>query len=121
MSQQSELADLIYQRVRLGSVSIASLVDETRARWGDGHSIESVHHFVIEAIYCLLVHQDVDVGDITDGQFVSWRTGPLVTYERIESTLTRLGTAFADHDSIVFRIVSPNHDSMFTVHNISTY
>jgi hypothetical protein len=121
MSLQSEFSDSVYQRVKLGWVSLASLVDETRARWGAGHSIESVHHFVIEAIYLLLIHQDVDVGDIANGQFIPWVTGPLVAYVQIESKVMQVGTAFEDHDSIVFRIKSPNDNQAMATHDSTTY
>jgi hypothetical protein len=108
MSQQSDLADLVYQRIKLAPVSVASLVDEIRTRWGEGHSIGSVHHFVIEAVYGLLSHQDVDVGDIRGGHFVSWAIESLDAYDRIESTLMPLRTAFEDQHTLVFQVKMPN-------------
>jgi hypothetical protein len=121
MSQQGEFADLIYQRLKLGPVSVASLVGEIRDRWGEGHSIESVHQFVIEAMYCLLSHQDVDVGDIAEGQFVSWTIEPLYAYDRIESKLMPLATAFEDHKSIVFQFKGLNRRSVPPLNSSGTY
>ena len=111
MSQQSEFADSVYHRVRLGPVDVASLVGEISARWGAGHSIGSVHLFVVEAIYCLLPRGDIDVGEIKEGRFVSWDIDPMDAFDRIDSGLTPRSLAFADHGKFVFKVKMPNQSS----------
>ena len=72
MSQQGDLADGFYARLSTCPVAAAQLVRELRSRWGAGHGVGSVHGFVREVATCLLHHDDVEVGDVRGGQFVSW-------------------------------------------------
>src|SRR6184192_2136540 len=64
MSQQSDMAERVYDRLTQPDVSAAELVEELRANWGPEHGAREVHGFVDEVAACILYHHDVEVGDI---------------------------------------------------------
>jgi hypothetical protein len=57
-----------------------------------------VHGFVREVATCLLDHEDVEVGDVRDGRFVSWSLPSWDADEKIDAELTTMDT-FLDDDS----------------------
>jgi hypothetical protein len=111
MSQQSEASDLIRKRLADGPFPVATLVAEIRAEWGPGHTIESVHFFATEVVYALLFNDDIDVGDIHGGRFVSWAIDSLDAYDRIDAFLNSQSAAFEDSSSIVFQFMGPNQST----------
>ncbi len=96
MSQQSDMADAIYARLAGGPISAATLVRELRHRWGPDHRIASVHFFIVEAITCLLHHDDVEVGDLTPAGAFSWGLPPEDSSEKIETQLLSMTTWLED-------------------------
>jgi hypothetical protein len=103
ISQQSEMADRVYQRLAQAPVSAAELVQELHAKWGPEHGVGEVHGFVEEVACCLLHHEDVDVGDMHDGQFVSWGLEPWYARDRIERELLAMNTFLDDTQRFVFQ------------------
>lgn len=97
MSQQSDIADAIHQRLAHGAVSVAALVREVRERWGPEHSFGSVHLFVEELLYCLLREFDVDVACANAGGLVSWKLPADEAWEKISERL-RMQHEFLDDD-----------------------
>jgi hypothetical protein len=87
MSQQSDMADAVYSRLSTSPVAAAQLVRELRSRWGAEHGVGSVHGFVREVATDLLHHDDVEVGDLRGGQFVSWLLPAWDADERIDAEL----------------------------------
>jgi hypothetical protein len=112
MSQQSEMADLIYIRLSEGPVATAHLVRELRERWGAQHGISAVHGFIREVATCLLWRGDVDIGDFKDGQFVSWGIEPEDANERIDEELMSMKSFIIDESRQIFqkkKTKEPNH------------
>jgi hypothetical protein len=103
MSQQSEMADLIYIRLGEGPVATAHLVRELRERWGAQHGISAVHGFIREVATCLLWRGDVDVGDFQDGRFVSWAIEPEDANDRIGEELMSMESFLIDESRQIFR------------------
>ncbi len=103
MSKQRDMADVVYSRLSTGPVAAAQLVRELRELWGDEHGVGSVHGFVREVATCLLRHDDVEVGDVTDGRFVSWQLDQRDADERIDAELMAMNS-FLDYEyKYVFR------------------
>jgi hypothetical protein len=103
MSQQSEMADEVYNQLNGGPVAAAQLVSELRRQWGPEHGVGSVHNFVREVTTCLLCHDDVQVGDVKDGEFVAW---PLENWEaddRISAEMIPMDKFLDDEGQYVFR------------------
>src|SRR4051794_29211470 len=103
MSQQSDKAKVVYSQLRAGPVAAAHLVRELRERWGVEHGVGSVHGFVREVATCLLRHDDVEVGDVTAGRFVSWQLDQCDADERIDAELMAMDSFLDDEDKYVFR------------------
>ena len=103
MSQQSEMADVVYYRLSSEPVSAAHLVRELRSRWGGEHSVCSVHGFVREVATCLLHHDDVEVGDVTAGRYVPWQLASWDADERIDAELMAMDLFLDDESKYVFR------------------
>jgi hypothetical protein len=103
MSQQSDMADAVYARLSSGPVAAAQLVRELRSRWGPEHGVGSVHGFVREVVTCLLHHDDVEIGDISGGQFEPWLLPPWDADERIEEELMAMDGFLDDESHYVFR------------------
>jgi hypothetical protein len=103
MSQQSDMADVVYRQLSTEPVSAAHLVRELRQRWGSEHGVGSVHGFVREVATCLLEHEDVEVGDIAAGRFVSWTLAPWEAEEKIDAELMAMDSFLEDEDRYVFR------------------
>ena len=109
MSEQSDTADLVCERLRSAPFPLACLVRELRAKWGDEHGVLAVHGFVREVATCLLHRDDVEVGDLHKGRFVPWQTEPWHADEKIDTELMAM-TAFLDDEArYVFRKKEPNH------------
>jgi hypothetical protein len=102
-SQQSDMADYVYLRLGKEPVSVACLVLEFRNRWGAEHGVASVHGFIREVAACLLHHDDVEVGDVTSGRFVSWQLAPWEANDRIDAELMAMDKFLDDGDKYVFR------------------
>jgi hypothetical protein len=103
MSQQSDMADVVYSRLSTAPVSAAHLVRELRSCWGVEHGVGSVHGFVREVATCLLHHEDVEVGEVRGGMFVPW---PLPSYDaddKIDAELMAMDTFLDDESQYVFR------------------
>src|SRR2546427_8587411 len=103
MSQQSDMADTVYRRLSKGPVPTAHLVRELRGRWGTEHGLSEVHGFAREVATCLLRHDDVEVGDLTEGQFVRWELEPWDADHRIDRELMSMDTFLEDESRYVFR------------------
>ena len=103
MSQQSDMADDVYGRLSAGPVAAAHLVSDLRSRWGVEHGIGSVHGFIREVASCLLHHDDVEVGDVRGGQFISWSLPAWDADERIDAELMAMDTFLDDESQYVFR------------------
>ena len=103
MSQQSDMADDVYGRLSTAPVSAASLVRELRRRWGVEHGVAEVHCFVREVIGCLLRHEDVEVGEMTAGRFVSWNLEPWDADDRIDAELMAVDVFLDDEGKYVFQ------------------
>jgi hypothetical protein len=103
MSQQSDMADVAYQRVRSAPLPIAHLVRELRGKWGADFGVSSVHGFIREVVYCLLVHDDVLVGDIAEGRFVAWALEPSAVDQKIDRDLMSMSTFLDDETRYVFQ------------------
>ena len=54
MSQQSDFADAIYQRLNNGPIPLADLIRTISFRWGPEHGASEINLFVLEAVTCLL-------------------------------------------------------------------
>lgn len=108
MSQQSDTADAVCERLSSAPFPLAYLVRELRSKWGAEHGVPSVHGFVREVATCLLHHADVEVGDLQAGRFVPWQPEPWVADERIDRELMGM-TAFLDDEArYIFRKKPPN-------------
>ncbi len=103
MSQQSDMADVVYGRLSAGPVAVAHLVRELRQRWGLGHGVRSVHGFVREVATCLLHHDDVEVGDIKNGEFTPWSLPPWDADHKVDAELMMMESFFDDETQYVFR------------------
>jgi hypothetical protein len=103
MSQQSDMADVVYRRLSSEPVSAAHLVRELRSRWGVEHGVGSVHGFVREVATCLLHHDDVEVGDVTAGRFVPWQLESCDADEKIDAELMAMDLFLDDESKYVFR------------------
>ena len=103
MSQQSDMADLVYDRLGSQPVAAAHLVRELRSRWGVEHGVKSVHGFVREVVTCLLLREDVEVGDITGGRFVPWPLPSCDTDDKIDADLMAMDSFLDDEEKYVFR------------------
>jgi len=107
MSQQSDMSDVVYSRLRGGPVSVATLVRELRDRWGPAHGVGEVHFFLAEVGTCLLHYDDVDLGDVKEGRFVAWPLEPWDANDRLEEELCALDTFLEDENRFVFRKKMP--------------
>ena len=103
MSQQSDMADVVYSRLSTEPVSAAHLVRELRSRWGVEHGVGSVHGFVREVATCLLHHEDVEVGDVSGGAFVPWPLQSWDADDKIDADLMAMDTFLEDKSHYVFR------------------
>ena len=103
MSQQSDLADAVYHRLSSQPVTAAHLVRELRTRWGVEHGIGSVHGFVREVATCLLHHDDIEVGDMKNGEFVPWPLPAWDADERLSKELMAMHSFLDDESQYVFR------------------
>lgn len=103
MSQQSDMAETVYSRLSKGPVSMAHLVRELRGRWGAEHGVLSVHGFVREVATCLLQHEDVEVGVLSEGRFLDWRLHPWEADEKIDRELMSMVAFLEDDNRYVFR------------------
>ena len=108
MSDQSDLAEIVHDRLTAGPVPIAELVRELRIRWGTDHRVPAVHGFLCEVATCLLRRGDIEVGDVTDGRFVSWSIDPWDADARIYAELMAMETFLQDDCRYVFRRKFPN-------------
>ena len=97
------MADRVYQRLAQCTVSAAELVQQLRSKWGPDHGVGEVHRFVEEVATCLIHHDDVEVGDMHDGQFVSWRLEPWHARDRIERELLAMDAFLDDTHRFVFQ------------------
>ena len=97
------MADVAYQRVKSAPLPIAHLIRELRAKWGVDFGVSSVHGFIREVAYCLLVHDDVQVGDIAEGRFVPWTLEPSEVEQKIDRDLMSMGAFLDDETRYVFR------------------
>jgi len=111
MSQQSDMADDVRERLRSAPFPLACLVRELRAKWGAEHGVLSVHGFVREVANCLLDHADVEVGDLQEGRFVPWHLEPWDADERIDRELMAMTTFLDDEARYMFRQKSPNQSA----------
>jgi len=98
MSQQSDIADVIYEELSRAPFPLARLVRELHAKWGAGHQVPSVHGFVREVATCLLYRGDVQVGDVEGGRYVPWQVEPEDADGRIDNELMAM-TAFLNDEA----------------------
>ena len=101
MSQQTDMADRVYDRLAQSDVSAAELVQELRGRWGPEHGAREVHRFIEEVANCLL-RKDVEVGDIRDGRFSAWTLEPWDAHRKLAQELLAIDTFLDDKERYVF-------------------
>jgi hypothetical protein len=101
MSQQSEMADRVYDQLAHSDLSAAELVHELRAKWGPEHRAAEVHRFVAEVAACLL-REDVAVGDLRDGRFSAWTLDPWDAHKKIADDLMSLDSFLENKTQYVF-------------------
>jgi hypothetical protein len=97
------MAEVVYGRLSCSPVAAADLVSELRARWGADHGVGEVHRFVEEAAACLLGHDDVEVGDITEGCFTPWLLEPWDAHSKLAADLKSMQAFLEDRTRYVFR------------------
>ena len=102
MSRQSDMADSVHRRLARSPVPLAHLVRELRERWGSEHSVGAVDGFIEEVAACLLHDGDVEVGDVVDGHFKSWRLESWDAHARIDEELLSGPELFDDESRGVF-------------------
>jgi hypothetical protein len=102
MSQQSDMADAIHQRLSAGPVSVASLVRELRKRWGPAHGVSAVHGFIAEVSRCTIGRDGVQLGTLVDGRFVPWQGELCDIDDRFEEEMKSADTFIEDEDRYVF-------------------
>jgi len=102
MSQQSDMASVVYNQLRKGVFSAARLVRELRQRWGPGHHVPEVHGFVREVAYCLLSNEDIELGEVHAGKFTPWSLDPLDAYDKFEQEIMAMNAFLDDDDRYVF-------------------
>jgi hypothetical protein len=102
MSDQSDMADAAYERLKSGGLPISTLVRELREKWGEEFGVSAVHGFIREVATCLL-HYEVEVGDLVDGRFVSWDLEPWDADEKIDHELMSTDAFLEDDSRYVFR------------------
>ena len=102
MSQQQEMADAAYERLKNGPLPMSELIGEVREKWGVEHGVSAVHGFIREVATCLL-HHGVEVGDVIAGQFVPWTLEPSDADEKIDRDLMSMDAFHDDHSRYVFR------------------
>ena len=100
MSQQSDMADTVYERLARSDVAAADLVQELRARWGPEHNAPEVHRFVEEVAACILHHDDVEIGDMHDERFSAWRLEPWEAHDKFARELVALDTFLKVQESL---------------------
>lgn len=103
MSQQSDMADSVYTRLNEGPVPTSHLVRELRDRWGPDHGVSAVHGLLREVATCLLWRNDVELGEIKEGRYVSWALEPEDANTKIDEELTSMDAFLADENRYVFR------------------
>ena len=103
MSQQSDMADVVYSRLSAGPVAAADLIRELCDQWGVWHDVGEVHGFVREVATSLLHYEDVEVGDVRVGRFVPWSLPPWDADARIDSELMAMDKFLDDDSQYVFR------------------
>ncbi len=101
MSQQQEMADSVFERLKKEPVSLAVVVWEIREKWGVEFGVPEVHGFVREVATCLLHHQ-VEVGDVIDHSFVPWDLEPWDADEKIDHELMSMEVFLEDESRYVF-------------------
>jgi len=115
MSQQQDIADAAYERLRNGPIPISDLVRELREKWGAEFGVSAVHGFVREVATCLL-HREVEIGEVIAGRFVPWGLEPWDADEKIDHDLMSMDAFFEDDSRYVFRskqmpIKPPQHNA----------
>ncbi len=103
MSQQSELADWAYVSLENGPLPASRLVHMVREKWDTVANPSAVHFFVAESLACLLRNDDVEVGNISEGRFVSWTYERCDSTQKIEDELCSLEAYLEDESHYVFR------------------
>jgi hypothetical protein len=102
MSQQSDKADAVYDRLAESDVSAAELVQELRARWGPDHKAPEVHGFVEEVAACILHHEDVQIGEVHDQRFSAWPLERWEVHDKFARELLALDAFLEDAKKYVF-------------------
>jgi hypothetical protein len=102
MSQQSDMADAIHQRLNAGPVSVASLVRELRERWGPEHGVSAVHGFIAEVSRCTIGRDGVQLGALVDGRFVPWQGELCDVDDRFEEEMKSADIFIEDENRYVF-------------------
>jgi hypothetical protein len=102
MSEQSDMADEVYNRLAHSDVSTAELVQELRRKWGREHGVGEVHRFIEEVAACLL-RDDVELGDVIDSRFAPWRLEPWDAHFKLQQELLAMDCFLDDPDHYVFR------------------
>jgi hypothetical protein len=102
MSQQSDMADAIHQRLSAGPVSVASLVRELRALWGPEHGVSAVHGFITEVSRCTIGRDGVQLGSLVEGRFVPWPGELCDVDDRFEEEMKSADAFIEDENRYVF-------------------
>jgi hypothetical protein len=105
MSQQSNYAAEIADRLDDGPVPVADLVTEVRSLWGDDPSTGAVHRFICEAVYCLLsAKEEVRLTRKIDGSYLLLASDREDEFLQFEEEL--LDAAFDHTDADRYVLVS---------------
>src|SRR5882762_10030431 len=102
MSEQSEMAERVYDRLAQSDVSAAELVQELCARWGPEPCVPEVHRFVEKVAACLLHHDDVEVGNVRNECFTGWTLEPWHAHDKLAQELLAMDALLDDKERYVF-------------------
>src|SRR5690606_34889326 len=100
MSDQSDMAEVVGRRLESAPVPVADIVQEVRMRWGPEHGVSAVHGFVREVATCLLWSGEVEVGDVKDGVYRTWRIEPEDADARLEAELLMMSDFLMDRSRL---------------------
>ncbi|PYK08036.1 MAG: hypothetical protein DME65_14980 [Verrucomicrobia bacterium] len=95
MSQQSDMAEKVYDRLTRSDVSSAELVEELRANWAPEHG-------AMGSALVLSVRLQLVVGDSRDSHFTGWGLKPWEAHAKVEQELLSMDTFLYDKEHCVF-------------------
>lgn len=100
---ENDMAHAIYAKLIDGPISVADLVRELRLQWNETHEVSEIHVFVRDVVKLLLLHPDVEAGNIHEGRFVPLDVWFPSAEEQIDSVLRSNDKLWDDGARFVFR------------------